>query len=92
MRLVNINLQEDVVKQIDSVVSAFGFANRSEFIRNALREKVEEYKMKKALLALEMSKGVLKGKGKQMTEEEFEKAREKAFWELYREIKERPRA
>lgn len=92
MRMVNINLKEDMIKQIDSVVSAFGFANRSEFIRNAIQERLGEYRIRQAIKALERSRGILKGKCKQMTEEEFEKAREEAFWELYHELKERPQA
>jgi len=92
MRMVNINLKEDVIKQIDAIVSDFGFANRSEFIRNAIQERLEGYRIKQAIKALERSRGMLKGKVKTMTEEEYEKAREEAFWELYRELKERPQA
>lgn len=85
MRLVNINLQEDVIKQIDSVVSAFGFANRSEFIRNAIQERLQEYRVKQALLALSRNKGIMKGRG--VTDEEYELARERAFEKIAAEFK-----
>jgi metal-responsive CopG/Arc/MetJ family transcriptional regulator len=85
MRMININMREDVVKQIDAVVSDFGFANRSEFIRSTLREKIEEYRTKQAIKALEKSKGALKGRN--FTDEEIELARGKAFEKIVSRFK-----
>lgn len=84
-RLVNINLKDDVLKEIDAVVSNFGFTNRSEFIRSVIREKLEEYKVKKAIMSLSKSRGVIKN-SKVFTSAEYEKAREDAFEKLYRRI------
>ena len=84
MKLININLREDVVRQIDSVVSTFGFTNRSEFIRGVIQDKLEDYRVKQAIIDLSKNKGRMKGKG--FTDEEYEKARVEAFEELSRRI------
>jgi len=77
MKLVNIKLSEDLLTQMDGIYAQFGYSNRTEFIRNALREKVEEYKLKQDIKKLRKAYGIFKHK--QTTEEEYEKAREQAF-------------
>ncbi len=77
MRLITLKLEESLLTQVDDIASAFGFGSRTEFIRNALRDKVEEYRLKQALLKLGKSKGALKGRN--FTDEEIGLAREKAF-------------
>jgi metal-responsive CopG/Arc/MetJ family transcriptional regulator len=62
---------------MDNVSHDFGFSSRTEFIRNALRDKVEEYRLKQAILKLEKGKGALKGKSS--TDRDYETAREAAF-------------
>ncbi|MCX6695506.1 MAG: ribbon-helix-helix domain-containing protein [Candidatus Altiarchaeota archaeon] len=84
MKLININLKEDVVRQIDSVVSTFGFTNRSEFIRGVIQDKLEDYRVKQAIIELSKNKGRMTGRG--FTDEEYEKARVEAFEELSRRI------
>lgn len=87
MKLVNLKLGEDLLTQIDDIVSQFGFANRTEFMRNALREKVEEYRMKQAILRLRKSYGIFKHK--QTTEEEYEKMREEGLKRFLKRFNER---
>ncbi|MBM3309212.1 MAG: ribbon-helix-helix protein, CopG family [Candidatus Altiarchaeales archaeon] len=77
MKLVNIKLSEDLLTQVDEIYTQFGFSNRTEFIRNALREKVEEYKLKQDIKKLRKAYGIFKHK--QTTEEEYEKMREEGF-------------
>jgi len=80
MKLITLKLEKNLLMQIDDITSVFGFSSRTEFIRNALRDKVEEYKLKQALIKLGKSKGAMKGRG--FTDEEYEIAREKAFEEI----------
>jgi Arc/MetJ-type ribon-helix-helix transcriptional regulator len=90
MKLVNLNLRDDVVADIDSIVKEFGFANRAEFIRAALRDRVEEYRTKKALLALEKMRGMFKDDP--TTDEEYERNREEAYKKFAAEVRARSRA
>ena len=76
--------EHDFLKEVDKTVKSSGFQNRTEFIRNALREKVEEVKLKQAMIALSK----LKGKSsKKTTDEELERIREKAFEEIDKKLK-----
>jgi Arc/MetJ-type ribon-helix-helix transcriptional regulator len=84
MKLINLNLRDDLIEQLDSAVKYFGFSNRSEFIRSVIRDKLEEYRMKKAIMELSRKRGSMKGKG--FTDTEYEEARKEAFEELYNQL------
>jgi len=85
MKLITLKLEDSLLSQMDDVSSVFGFSSRTEFIRNALRDKVEEYHLKQAILTLEKNKGKMKGRG--FTDEEYEKAREEAFEKIAAKFK-----
>ena len=80
--MITVKLEDRFLKEIDSIVSSSGYQNRTEFIRNALREKVEEAKLKEAMLEIAHLKGASK---KKTSEETLEKLRIKAFEELDKE-------
>jgi metal-responsive CopG/Arc/MetJ family transcriptional regulator len=90
MKLINLNLRDDVVAEMDAVVKEFGFSNRTEFIRASIRERMEEYKMQKAIAALEKSRGVFKDNP--TSDEEYERNREEAYKRYAAEIRARSRA
>ena len=77
--MITVKLEDIFLNDIDSIVKNEGYQNRTEFIRNALREKIEEIKLRKAMLELAYLKGSAK---KKMTEESYEKIRAKAFEEI----------
>jgi metal-responsive CopG/Arc/MetJ family transcriptional regulator len=77
--MITVKLEDRFLKEIDNIVSVSGYQNRTEFIRNALREKVEETKLKEAMLEIAHLKGASK---KKTSEETLEKLRIKAFEEL----------
>lgn len=89
MKLINLNLRDDVVAEMDSIVKEFGFSNRTEFIRASIRERIEAYKLQKAIAALEKSRGVFKDSP--TSDEEYERNREEAFKEIEAELKVRSR-
>ena len=60
------------------------YQNRTEFIRNALREKVEESKIREAMLDIAHLKGAAK---KKTTDKGYEEIRKKAFDELSKNLK-----
>ncbi len=77
--MITLKLEERFLKEIDELVEKEGYQNRTEFIRRALREKLEEAKVKEAMLELAHLKGASK---KKISAEEYEKVRKVAFEQL----------
>ena len=82
--MITIKMEDKFLEDIDNVVEKEGYQNRTEFIRNALREKIEESKLREAMAELARFKGAAK---KKITDKEYEKVREKAFEEISRRLK-----
>ena len=74
--MITLKLESKFLKEIDSVAKKNNYHNRTEFIRNALREKVDETKLKQAMQSIVHLRGASK---KKTTEEEYERARTLAF-------------
>lgn len=81
--MITLKLDNVFLKDVDNIVKNEGYQNRTEFIRNALREKLEEIKLKRAMLELAHFKGSIKKKTK---EEDYEKIRAKAFEEISKKL------
>jgi len=82
--LVTFKMEQGFLKDVDETVKMAGFQNRTEFIRAALREKVEGIKLKQAMMEL----GKMKGKSSVKTgEDERAAIREKVFEEFERHFK-----
>ena len=82
--MITLKLDDMFLKEIDSIVEKQGYHNRTEFIRNALREKVEETKLKDAMMQIAHLKGASK---KRTSDADLEKIREKVFNELDRKLR-----
>ena len=81
--LVTFKMEHNFLEDVDKTAKSAGFQNRTEFIRNALREKVEEVKLKQAMITLSK----LRGKAPRKTsDEERAKIREKVFQEFEKKI------
>lgn len=93
MEHISIQLDSAIAKQIEKSMKEFNYSTKTEFIRDSIRDKLkalaEEREKKKAWQALYNARGILKGKGKAKTDEEFRKLREEAGDELMAELKER---
>jgi Arc/MetJ-type ribon-helix-helix transcriptional regulator len=84
-KLVNLRLDEKLLKDIDAVVKESNFSNRTEFVKSAVRKMIDDYQTKKALASLKKHFGEGKRLGiKEPTPEEFEKIREKVGRESLR--------
>jgi len=81
--MITVKLEDVFLNEMDSIVKNEGYQNRTEFIRNALREKIEEIKLRKAMMELAHLKG---GAKKRTTEENYEKIRAKAFEEISKKL------
>lgn len=77
--MITVKMDDKFLKDIDDVVKKEKYQNRTEFIRAALREKIDEVKLKKAMMEIAHLKGASK---KKISDEELEKIREKAFEEF----------
>ena len=82
--MITLKLEDSFLREIDSIVEIKGYQNRTEFIRNALREKVEQAKLNEAMIQLAHLKGASK---KKTSEAEYEAIRQKAFDEISKKLK-----
>ena len=82
--LVTFKMKHDFLDEVDKTAKSAGFQNRTEFIRNALREKVDEAKLKQVMMEIAHLKGASK---KKTSDEEYEKIREMAFEEISNKLK-----
>ena len=82
--MITLKLDDKFLKVVDEAVKKGGYQNRTEFIRNALRDKVEETKLKEAMMSIAHLKGASK---KKTTDEQLEKIRERVFEEFEKKVK-----
>ena len=86
MEIVSVKFQEDVLKRIDEKIEHHNFNSRTEFIREAVRDKLAD------LHKEELVNAFLKYKGKsavKTTDEENKKVKESASKELIAELEKR---
>jgi len=72
VKLITLKIDETFLKDVDSIVKKENYANRTEFIREALRDKVKEEKIKRAM---ERTKHLLGSSKTKTTDEDFRKDR-----------------
>lgn len=84
-QLVTFKMDHKALEEVDKIAKA-GYYSRTEFIRAALRDKVEEARYRKALKELAPLKGIFK-RSKQTTDEELDRIREKVAEEMFGHIK-----
>jgi Arc/MetJ-type ribon-helix-helix transcriptional regulator len=82
MEYVSFKLEKPVLKQVERGIKEFHYSTKSDFLRDAIRTKLqllEENRAKKqAWQALYAARGIFKGKGRAKNDEEFRKITEKA--------------
>ena len=81
--MITVKLEDTFLEDIDNLVKREGYQNRTEFIRAALRDKIEEVKLKEAIMSIAHLKGAAK---KKTSEREYEDMRKKAFEEIAKKI------
>ena len=77
--LVTFKMDKKFLKEVDETVKKAGYGNRTEFIRQSLRENVDKVKLKEAMIRLGRFKGISK---KKTTDAEYERIREQAMINL----------
>jgi len=82
--MITVKMDDKFLEDIDTIVKKEGYQNRTEFIRNALREKVDETKLREAMINIAHLKGSAKNK---TTEKEYEEIRKRAFEEISKKLR-----
>lgn len=82
METVSIRLDEEFAKDLEKAVKENRYSTKTEFIREAVRNKINDLEKQKALLRLELVYGAGKKKGRNITGEDIHKAGEEVMKEL----------
>ena len=62
METISFKLHKNILKEVDTLVRPLRFSNRTEFIREAIREKLNKIETEKFMRKLEPFKGAAKVK------------------------------
>lgn len=84
METVSLKLEERFLQDVEETIKKHRYVTKTEFIREAIRDKIKTLEKEEALIKLRRIYGLSK---KKTTDEELHKAREKAFEELEEELK-----
>ena len=79
--MITLKLDHQFLRDMDTIVKKQGYHTRTEFIRNALREKLEEARIKEAMVQIAHLKG---GSKKKTSDRQLEKLRKATFEKLYK--------
>ncbi len=83
METLSIKLEEEFAEDIKKIMRKHHYTTKTEFIREAIRDKVKELENEEALKRVKKFYGASKRK---TTDEQLHKAGERAFEELEREL------
>lgn len=84
METVSIKLEENLAKDMATFMRKHRYATKTEFIREAIRDKMLSIEQKEALLHLQKLRGSSKHR---TTDEDLHRVREELFDELERSLK-----
>ncbi len=83
MEAICVKLDKGIIREINTIAKEFHYSTRTDFIREAIRSKIEELDRKRALKNLHKYFGASKTK---TTDEELERIREKAADKIFKEF------
>jgi len=84
MEAVSLKLEDSFLHDIEKTMKRFRYTTKTEFIREAIRDKIHDLEKEEVLLRAKNLYGASK---RNTTDAELHKAREKAFRELDEELK-----
>ena len=84
MESISLKLEGEFLKDIQSIMKKHRYSTKTEFIREAIRDKIKDLEKEELILRAKSLYGASKRK---TTDEDIHKAGEKAFRELERELK-----
>lgn len=83
MEAVSLKLEDSFLEDIEETMKKHRYTTKTEFIREAIRDKIRELEKEEALLRIKKLYGSSKRK---TSDEQIHKAGEKAFRELEKEL------
>ncbi len=86
METISLKLEDGLLAELDQKRAQHRYSTRTEFIRDAIREKLSDLEKDEILMSLAKLKGSVT---KKTTDEQLHAAREKAFEELGKKFKAR---
>jgi len=86
MQTITFKLNDEILCKIDNSLSMFNFSTRTEFIRDAIRDKLEQLETEQFMKKLAAYKGKSKVK---YSDKEFRKLRNKASEEYQKKLEAR---
>jgi len=84
MEALSLKLEKTFLNDIEKVMRKHRYTTKTEFIREAIRDKIRDLEKEELLLRAKKIYGASK---KKTTDEELHKAGEKAFEELEKELR-----
>ncbi len=84
MEAISIKLEDNFASNVEKVMKKHNYTTKTEFIREAIRDKIKELEKEEALARVRSLYGASKRK---TTDEELHIAREKAMKEIEEELK-----
>jgi len=89
MESICIRLDSALAEQIEKDMKEFKYSTKTEFIREAIRDKLNENRKERAMSALLSARGILKGQGRAKTDEEWRRLKEEAGDEFFKQFEEK---
>ncbi|MBI4146672.1 hypothetical protein HY489_05040, partial [Candidatus Woesearchaeota archaeon] len=83
METVSVKLEEEFARTVDKVMKKHHYATKTEFIREAMRDKVVSLEKEELLMRVNKLYGFSK---RRTTDEDLHRARERAVAELEKEL------
>ena len=87
MENISVKFQEDILDRMDKCIETHNFNSRTEFIREAVRDKLSDLSQDELIAEFMKLRG--KGKHYNTTDEDDERIREKVSKELLADLKKR---
>lgn len=84
MQAISVKLDKALLKHIDSSLQEFHYSTRTDFIREAIRERLRALRTEEAIARLRQNRGKGKGKRSPLTDERLHEIRENVFREYAR--------
>lgn len=86
METVSVRFEEDFVQDMEQVMKENRYTTKTEFIREAIRDKINQLEKREALLRLEQAYGAGAQKSRKITDEDIHRAGEEAVKELAKDL------
>jgi metal-responsive CopG/Arc/MetJ family transcriptional regulator len=86
MEAVSIKFEDTFLQNVEKAMSEHNYATKAEFIREAIRDKLNELEKQKYMMKAMRLYGSGKKKHGHITDEDLDKARERAAHEMAQEL------